>query len=153
MAYVIARAYNADVIDVLTGFKFIAGQVEQLEQKGQSERFVLGFEASMGYLVNTCFRDKDAVSVCMLIACLSAHLYSEGSSLSTRLESLYKKYGYCISQQISHEYSGTNEKKCVEELMCSLYELNISPFVGSKLKYHTNYRDSIKTNVETWEKI
>ena len=152
MTYEIAKDYNADVIDVLNGFKFIAGQIEQLEKKGQLERFVLGFEESMGYLANTYVRDKDAVSICVLIACLAARLYNEDSSLFMQIEALRKKYGYYISQLISYEYSSGNGKKRVEDLMSSLYELNNLQFKENKLKFHANYRDSIKTNLETQEK-
>lgn len=152
MTYEIAKNYNADVIDVLNGFKFIAGQIEQLEKESQLERFVLGFEESMGYLANTFVRDKDAVSTCVLIACLAARLHNEDNSLFMRIEALRKKYGYYISQLISYEYSSGDGKKRVEDLISSLYELNISNFGENKLKFHANYRDSIKTNLETQEK-
>ena len=62
LAKLIAADYGVEVIDVLTGFKFIGEQIGLLEEKGEAERYIFGFEESYGYLSGGFVRDKDGVN-------------------------------------------------------------------------------------------
>ena len=90
----IAEEYHAEVIDTLTGFKYIGEKIGELEQKGEADRFVLGVEESCGYLIGPYVRDKDAVGASMLICEMADKYKKQGKNLWDRLEELYQKYGY-----------------------------------------------------------
>lgn len=104
--YDIAKDYNAQVIDVLTGFKFIGEQIGLLESKGEADRFVFGFEESYGYLAGPYVRDKDGVVAAMLVAEMADYYLKQGKTLVDRLEEIYQKYGYHTSLQKSIEFKG-----------------------------------------------
>lgn len=89
----IGKDYGIEVIDVLTGFKYIGEQIGMLESKGQESRYLLGFEESYGYLAGTYVRDKDAVVASMLICEMASTYKLKGISMSQALEQLYGKYG------------------------------------------------------------
>ena len=148
MTYAIAKAFSAEVVDVLTGFKYIGGILDGLEQSGQLERYVFGFEESMGYLVNTNTRDKDAVSASVFIARLAAKLYSENSSLSAMMDGLYDTYGHYMSHLMSYEYSSDAGSKKADTLISDLSSPDGFTLKNDKVRYHLDYRDGIKTNVK-----
>ena len=89
----IGANYGVNVINVLTGFKFIGEQIGWLEEKGEENRFVFGFEESYGYLAGSYVRDKDAVVASMLICEMAAFYRTQGISLIEARENMYKKYG------------------------------------------------------------
>ncbi len=102
----IAKDYGVEVIDVLTGFKYIGEQIALLEAKGEEDRYIFGFEESYGYLSGGYVRDKDAVNGSFLIAEMFAYHKSQGKSLLQRMEELYAKYGYCLNTLHSFEFEG-----------------------------------------------
>ncbi|HEY8443737.1 MAG TPA: phospho-sugar mutase [Clostridia bacterium] len=106
LIYDIAKDYNAEVIDVLTGFKFIGEKIGLLESRGEVDRFVFAFEESYGYLAGPYVRDKDGVVAAMLVAEMADKYLSQGKTLVDRLEELYEHYGYHTSVQKSIEFKG-----------------------------------------------
>ena len=93
MIRAIAKEYDVEVVETLTGFKFIAEKIKEYDDTDQ-KRYVFGFEESYGYLVGTYARDKDAVVATMLIAEMAAYYSQKGMNLYEALEALYQKYGY-----------------------------------------------------------
>lgn len=93
LARSIADHYNVELIEVLTGFKFIGEKIRELDERG-SKKYIFGFEESYGYLAGTFARDKDAVVASMLIAEMAAYYKSRGMSLYEGLQEIFKKYGY-----------------------------------------------------------
>jgi len=89
----IGESYGAEVIDVLTGFKYIGEQIRILEEEGKGRNFVFGGEESYGYLAGTHARDKDAVVSSQLIAELAAWCTLQGKTLGDYLDDLYNRYG------------------------------------------------------------
>ena len=81
MAQPIARHYGVQLREVLTGFKFIGEQIGLLEQAGQTERYIFGFEESYGYLSGSFVRDKDGVNAALLICEMYAYYRQQGRSL------------------------------------------------------------------------
>ncbi|MDL2324964.1 phospho-sugar mutase, partial [Ruminococcaceae bacterium OttesenSCG-928-A16] len=106
MADEVAKAHKVDAINVLTGFKYIGEQILKLEQEGEENRFIFGFEESYGYLAGTYVRDKDAVVASMLICEMAAYHNSKGSSLYEALQALYTEYGYYLNKVDSFEFEG-----------------------------------------------
>lgn len=113
----IARRNGVQPINVLTGFKFIGEQILQLEQKGEENRFIFGFEESYGYLPGTYVRDKDAVATSLLICEMAAWHRSQGSSLYAAMQQLYAEYGYYLNQVESFEFEGLSGMQSMADIM------------------------------------
>ena len=116
----IAKEYGVQLIDVLTGFKFIGEQIGMLEAKGEENRYVFGFEESYGYLAGTYVRDKDAVVASMLIVEMAAFYRTQGLSMMQARENLYKKYGVYKHSQESFAFEGVSGMHIMQEIMKSL---------------------------------
>lgn len=89
----IARSYGAEVLNTLTGFKYIGEKMTEFEKTGQYQ-FLFGYEESYGYLAGTYARDKDAVVASLLICEAAAYYKSQGKTLYDVLQQLYRQYGY-----------------------------------------------------------
>ncbi len=107
MATDVAKAYGAEVKEVLTGFKYIGETIDALETP---EDYAFGMEESYGYLVGAHARDKDAVSAAMTIVETAAYYGAQGKTLIDVLESLYAEYGYYKTRLLSKTYSGEKGK-------------------------------------------
>ena len=106
MADKIAASYGVKMRRVLTGFKYIGGEILALEQKHEENRFVFGFEESCGYLKGTYARDKDAVVASMLTCDLAAALKHEGTNLAEHMDALYSRFGWHEARVLSCELQG-----------------------------------------------
>ena len=106
LADAVAAHYGVEMRNVLTGFKWIGDQIARLENAGEVERFILGFEESYGYLAGPYVRDKDAVVASMLICEMAAYYRSIGSSVKERLEQIYAQYGRYLNKVDSFEFPG-----------------------------------------------
>ena len=102
----IAKHYHVEVINVLTGFKYIGEQISKLEKKNEENRFIFGFEESYGCLSGTYVRDKDAVVGSMLIVEMYSYYRTKGITLLDKLNELYKMYGYCLNTLHSYQFEG-----------------------------------------------
>lgn len=106
MADKIAASYGVKMRRVLTGFKYIGGEILALEQKHEENRFVFGFEESCGYLKGTYARDKDAVVASMLTCDLAAALKREGKNLAEHMDALYSRFGWHEARVLNCELQG-----------------------------------------------
>lgn len=106
LAKVVAESYGAEVREVLTGFKYIGETIKKLEEKGEGERFVFGYEESYGYLSGKYVRDKDAVVATMLVAEMAADSLASGKTLGEVLDGIYAKYGRYFHRTVSYTYEG-----------------------------------------------
>ncbi len=113
----IAEAYGVEVIEVLTGFKFIGEQIGWLEEKGEEDRYIFGFEESYGYLAGSYVRDKDAVVASMLICEMAAFYRTKGISLIQARDNMYNKYGVYQHSQKSFTCEGASGMQRMAELM------------------------------------
>ena len=95
LADAIAEYYGVDLIEVLTGFKYIGDQITKYEKTGENE-FLIGYEESYGYLVGTYARDKDAVIASMLICEMAAYYKKNKMTLVDALNVLYSEYGFYL---------------------------------------------------------
>ena len=117
MVKAVTEDYGAELLDVLTGFKFIGEQIKLLEDKGCSENYIFGLEESYGYLKGTYARDKDAVVAAMLVAEVAAECKAEGITLYERLIELYEKYGYYLERLETQTLKGIDGRKQINAIM------------------------------------
>lgn len=112
----IAKEYGAEVVNTLTGFKYIGEQIGELEDKGELDRFVFGLEESCGYLIGAYARDKDAVGASMMICEMADYYKKQGKTLWDRMEELYEKYGRFESVQTTQKFGEKEAKEYMETL-------------------------------------
>ena len=143
----VAKDYGVEIIDVLTGFKFIGEQIGLLEAKNETSRYIFGFEESYGYLTGSYVRDKDAVNGSFMIAEMFAYYMSRGKSLIEVLDSLYQKYGYCLNTLHSFEFEGESGMKKMQDIMKSLREDIPNEFVDKKIVEVQDYLLSEITDI------
>lgn len=148
----IAKEYGVEVIEVLTGFKFIGEQIGLLEAKGEENRYVFGYEESYGYLSGTYVRDKDAVVASMLICEMAAYYRTQGISLIQARENMYQKYGIFRHSLQSFEFDGESGMKKMNDLMQSLRDKHPETIGGLKVVSVSDYQTSETTNTLTGEK-
>lgn len=123
LAAAIAKAYGVEIMNVLTGFKYIGEKMTEFAKTG-SHTYILGFEESYGYLVGTHARDKDGVVASMLIAEMAAYYKTKGISLYEALQNIYKKYGYYFEKTVSFVMPG---KDGMEKMAALLKEVRENP--------------------------
>ena len=147
----IAAYYGVQMKSVLTGFKYIGGEILELEQKGLEKRFVFGFEESCGYLKGTYARDKDAVVASMLVCEMAASLKKKGKTIIDALEALYAKFGYYLAYVESVELTGADAMEKAAKMMADLRENVPATIGGAKVTAVRDYKISQATDLVTGE--
>ena len=120
MATAVAESYGAKVCNVLTGFKYIGELMTELQEKGEADRFELGFEESYGYLSGMHTKDKDAVNASMLICEMAAYYKAQGKTLCDVMASLYERFGYWNNALFNFGFEGANGMKTMLGMMDAL---------------------------------
>ena len=147
----IAKSNNLEVMNVLTGFKFIGEKIKSFEENNNEKTYLFGYEESYGYLVGTHARDKDAVVASLLIAEMAAYYYSKGMSLYEGLQELYKKYGYFKEETISLTLAGKEGLEKIAEIISYFRNTNIESINNKKVVEVKDYAKGIdglpKSNV------
>ncbi len=138
----IAKEYGCQLVNVLTGFKFIGEQIALLEKVGEENRFVLGFEESYGYLAGSYVRDKDAVVASMLICEMGAYYKKQGLDLLEVLEKLYKKHGYYFASQKSYTFPGESGMNKISAIMDNFRTNAPKTFAGKAIIRIDDYKTS-----------
>ncbi len=125
----IAAHYGVTMKAVLTGFKYIGGEILKLEELGQENKFLFGFEESCGYLKGTYARDKDAIVASMLVCELAASLKNQGKNILDALEDVYKTYGFYLAHVQSVELTGADAMEKAAKMMADLRS-NVPAAIG-----------------------
>ena len=144
----IADNYGCELIDVLTGFKFIGEQITMLEEKGEEDRYIFGFEESYGYLGGTYVRDKDAVIGSMLICEMVAFYKEQGKNLIEVLDGIYKKFGYYFCAQKSFTCEGESGMKQIKGIMETLRNEPPAEINGSAVVKLDDYDTSVSRDLK-----
>jgi phosphoglucomutase len=154
LSRVIAKYYDIELVEVLTGFKFIGEQIMLRDEKG-NQKYLFGFEESYGYLAGTDVRDKDAVVASMLIAEMAAYYKVKGLSLYDALINLFEKYGYFIEGVNSFTLEGKDGVMKIKAAMSAMREAKYSSFGALKVKAIRDYLNSERLVISdgTAEKI
>lgn len=147
----IEKEYGVEIIDVLTGFKFIGEQIGLLEEKGEENRYIFGFEESYGYLSGSYVRDKDAVNASMLICEMAAYYRTQGISLIQARKNMYAKYGMFYQTLYSFTFEGESGMKKMDSIMTSLRENPPAEIAGIKVVRFDDYKASTSKNTATDE--
>lgn len=116
MADGIAEEYGVEVIEVLTGFKYIGEQIKLFEQTGSHE-YLFGYEESYGCLVGTHARDKDAVVAVMALCEAAAYYKEKGLTLIDQMNNIYEKYGYYKEDLVSMTMKGMDGSERIQKLL------------------------------------
>lgn len=135
----LARDYGFEMRRVLTGFKYIGGQIDLLKNAGEEDRYMLGFEESYGYLVGTHARDKDAIVATMLAVEMSAYYAEKGMDLYEAMDALYKKYGYYLNGTVNASFPGEAGAKRMAEIMDGLRSEPLTEIAGFKVVGTTDF--------------
>lgn len=143
----IGKEYGVEIIDVLTGFKFIGEQIGLLESKGEEKRYIFGFEESYGYLSGSYVRDKDAVNASMLICEMAAYYRTQGITLLQARENMYKKYGVFFQTLHSFTFEGESGMNRMAEIMTQLRENAPAEIGGLKVVRTDDYQKSISKDI------
>ena len=147
----IAESYGVTMKSVLTGFKYIGGEILALENVGQQDKFIFGFEESCGYLKGTYARDKDAVVASMLVCELAAALKKEGKGILDALNDMYDKYGYYLAYVQNIELTGADAMEKAANMMAELRTAVPESIGGATVTVVRDYRTSISRDVATGE--
>jgi len=143
MAKKIAEYYHLELIEVLTGFKFIGEQIGLLEAKKEESRFIFGFEESYGYLSGVSVRDKDGVNAALLICEIFAYYKAQGLTLIQALEILYKKFGYYSEKLVSMDFEGVTGFEKMQNIMSQLRAKPLKAVKGYCVSYISDYLESV----------
>lgn len=143
----IGKAYGVEIIDVLTGFKFIGEQIGFLEEKGEENRYIFGFEESYGYLAGSYVRDKDAVVASMLICEMAAYYRTKGISMIEARKKLYEKYGVYVHSQHSFTFEGESGMIKMQEIMTKLRENAPASIDNLKVTHFDDYQTGLSKDI------
>lgn len=143
----IARARGFEVRRVLTGFKNIGGQMDQLVEAGQGDRFLLGFEESYGYLVGLHARDKDAIVASMLTCEMAAWYAERGKDLFEAMEALYQEYGYYLNGVVNVSFPGEAGAGKMAGIMSGLRENPPVQIAGLPVEGVVDYKTDVEMPV------
>lgn len=145
----ICKAYGVELIEVLTGFKFIGEQIGFLEAKGEEDRYIFGFEESYGYLAGSYVRDKDAVVASMLICEMAAYYRTKGISMMQARENLYQKYGVYVHAQHSFTFEGESGMIRMQNIMEHLRTHRPEQIDNLKVIQFADYEKQVSIDLTT----
>ena len=135
--------YGAELVNVLTGFKFIAEKIKEYEETG-SKTYVFGFEESYGYLPGTYVRDKDAVGASMLIAEMASWYKLQGMSLYDAYCALAGKYGHYGEWVDNIYFEGLGGKEKIAAIMENLRANAPAEIAGSRIIAYSDVLEGYK---------
>lgn len=147
MATAIAKDFDIEMVDVLTGFKFIAEKIKEYEATGE-KTFLFGFEESYGYLIQDFARDKDAIQALVLLAEIAAYYKAENKTMYDALQELFETYGYFIEETISVTMDGAEGSEKIKALMRDTRAEGIQSFGGKKVVVTQDFQTQKATTNE-----
>lgn len=119
LADVVAKEYGVELIEVLTGFKYIGEQIKWFEESGSHE-YLFGFEESYGCLVGTHARDKDAIVAVMMLCEAAAYYKKQGLTLWDQMVRIYEKYGYFKETLVSITKKGKDGLAEIQQMLTDM---------------------------------
>jgi len=142
----IAGHYGVECFNTLTGFKYIAALIRNLEGK---KKFIGGGEESYGYLINDFVRDKDAITSCVVIAEMTAYLKDHGMKLMDMLMELYQQFGFYKERMISITKKGKSGADEIQKMMADMRKNSPGELGGSTLIRMIDYQASVEKDLRT----
>ncbi len=142
----ISEDFDVELMDVLTGFKYIGEKIREFEDAG-NKTYLFGFEESYGYLAGDFVRDKDAVIAAMLVCEMCLYYKEQGKSLYDALIDLYEKYGYFKETLVSLELKGKEGQEKIASCIEALRNEPISNVDNVKIVKRLDYKLSIEEDI------
>ena len=144
----IAKYYNIELKEVLTGFKYIGEQIKNFEKTGD-HTYLFGFEESYGCLIGTHARDKDGIAAVMALCEAAAYYKEHGLTLWDQMINIYEKYGYFKEDLLSITMEGADGARKIKEIMENLRK-SIPEKIGEyKVKEFRDYKTNKIIDLET----
>lgn len=143
----IAKKYNVDQYDVLTGFKYIADTI----LNNPSKTFIGGGEESYGFLIGDFVRDKDANSACYMVAEIAAWAAEQNKTLYQILKEIYKEFGFYKEGLLSLTKKGISGSEEIKNMMIKFRNTPPKQILGSDIIEIKDYKSSISKNVRSGE--
>ena len=140
----LAAHYGFEMRRVLTGFKYIGGQIDMLTSKGEGDRYLLGFEESYGYLAGTHARDKDAVVTSMLICEMAGWYAKQGKDLYEAMDELYREFGFYLNGVVNVTFPGAAGADKMTSIMAGLREQQPATIAGYDVEGYTDYAAGVE---------
>lgn len=150
LAYDIAKYYNLQIREVLTGFKNIGRQMK-LAEINKDATYVFGFEESYGCLIGDYARDKDGIAAVMALAEASAYYKTKGLTLWDQMINIYKKYGYYKEGQVSIVLEGSEGAKMIQDMMTKTRKTDIEKIGDYDVLNFRDYDCDTVKNMKTKE--
>ena len=151
-ARAIANYYGVEIMDVLTGFKYIGEKIRQFQEAGD-KKYLFGFEESYGYLAGEFVRDKDAVIASTLIAEMALYHKLHGKNLAQALNDLFEKYGYYKENLLSITMEGKDGAEQIAAMITNLRNNLPKEVNGVKVAVSEDYKLSEHVDYRTGEKV
>lgn len=145
----IAKHYGVTMNAVLTGFKYIGGEILDLEEKGEENKFIFGFEESCGYLKGTYARDKDAVVASMLVCEMAAALKKNRKTILDALDEIYSTFGYYLASVQSVELKGADAMQKAAALMANMRATVPESIGGAKVTGVNDYQAGLSMDLNS----
>jgi phosphoglucomutase len=142
----LASHYQVEYYNTLTGFKYIAALIRDLEGR---KKFIGGGEESYGYLINDFVRDKDAITSCVVIAEMTAYAKDHGMTLMDMLMELYQQFGFYRERMISITKKGISGADEIQQMMADLRTKPPRELGGSVLTTQIDYEASVKKDMKS----
>lgn len=142
MSKEITKAYNMDLIETLTGFKYIGEQIKFFEQN-QEHEYVFGYEESYGCLVGTHARDKDAVVAVMALCEVAAYCKYKGITLCDQMRTLFETYGYYKEALCTVTLKGQDGSKKIASMMEGIRKDVPQSIGGLQVTQFRDYKEDV----------
>ncbi|GFH41623.1 phosphoglucomutase [Lactococcus hodotermopsidis] len=143
----IAKSYDVKMLNVLTGFKFIAEKIQEFEETG-SQTYMMGFEESFGYLIKPFVRDKDAIQALLLICEVAAYYKSLGKTLYDGIQAIYAEYGYYLENTVSVTLEGIDGAAQIKAVMDKFRGNQPTAFNGIKVILTEDFLENTATSLD-----
>lgn len=145
LADAVAHSYGVEMVQVLTGFRFIGAVIAKLEQTQEGERFIFGFEESCGYLSGGYVRDKDAINASLLLAEMASASKLYGRTLVDVLNDIYHTHGIYQNIVDSFSFAGADGMVKMQSIMEGLRSYPPVEIGGEPIVSSIDYQTSVQT--------
>ena len=150
LAKAIAKYYNLECIEVLTGFKNIGAVIKKAEEN-KDKTYVFGFEESYGCLIGDYARDKDGISAVMALCEVACYYKEKGKTLWDAMQDIYKKYGYYKETQVSIVMEGASGAEKIKQMMTDMRNTPIKEIGDNKVEIFKDIERDVEKNMLTGE--
>ena len=150
LAKAIAKYYNLECIEVLTGFKNIGAVIKKAEEN-KDKTYVFGFEESYGCLIGDYARDKDGISAVMALCEAACYYQAQGKTLWDAMQDIYEKYGYYKEAQVSIVREGAQGAQEIKDMMTKMRNTDIDKIGDYKVITFKDIDKDIVKNMQTGE--